>query len=65
MRCSGRKVSIVSPKPQTTRTEYIGVLNAPGMQIVFVDLPGMHAHESRAMNRYMNRTALASLADST
>jgi GTP-binding protein Era len=60
----GQKVSIVSPKPQTTRTRIHGVLNRPGMQIVFVDLPGIHTQQKRAMNRYMNRTALASLADS-
>jgi GTP-binding protein Era len=40
------------------------VLTRPGSQIVFVDLPGIHAKQPRAMNRYMNRTALASLADS-
>jgi GTP-binding protein Era len=60
----GQKVSIVSPKPQTTRTRIHGVLTRPGMQIVFVDLPGIHAKQPRAINRYMNRTALASLADS-
>jgi GTPase len=60
----GQKVSIVTPKAQTTRTRVLGMLNQPGMQIIFVDLPGIHAREVRAMNRYMNRTALASLADS-
>jgi GTP-binding protein Era len=60
----GQKISIVSPKPQTTRTRIHGVLTRPGMQIVFVDLPGIHAKQPRAINRYMNRTALASLADS-
>jgi GTP-binding protein Era len=40
------------------------VLTRPGMQIVFVDLPGIHTKQPRAINRYMNRTALASLADS-
>ncbi|MGI9246680.1 MAG: GTPase Era, partial [Steroidobacteraceae bacterium] len=59
----GQKVTIVSPKPQTTRTRIHGVLDRPGMQITFVDLPGIHAGQPRAMNRYMNRTALSSLAD--
>ena len=59
----GRKVSIVSPKPQTTRTRIHGVLNRPELQITFVDLPGIHAKQTRAMNRYMNRTALSSLSD--
>jgi len=60
----GQKVSIVSPKPQTTRTRILGVLTQPGMQIVLVDLPGLHANQPKAINRYMNRTALSSLADS-
>jgi GTPase len=61
----GRKVSIVSPRPQTTRTRIHGVLTRPGLQIVFADLPGIHSKQPRAINRYMNRTALASLADAT
>ena len=60
----GSKVSIVSPKPQTTRTRIHGVLTRPGLQIIFADLPGIHAKQPRAINRYMNRTALSSLADS-
>ncbi len=60
----GQKLSIVSPKPQTTRTRLHGVLTQPGLQVVFVDLPGIHSKQKRAINRYMNRTALASLADS-
>jgi len=59
----GRKVSIVSPRPQTTRNRIHGVLTRPGLQIVFADLPGIHPRQPRAINRYMNRTALASLAD--
>jgi len=58
----GQKVSIVSPKPQTTRTRIHGVLNKPGMQLVFVDLPGIHTRQTRAMNRYMNRPAISSLS---
>ena len=54
----------MSPKPQTTRNRIHGVLTRPGLQIVFVDLPGLHDNQSRAINRCMNRTALASLADS-
>ncbi len=59
----GRKVSIVSPKPQTTRHRILGILNQPLAQIVFVDTPGLHTNERRAMNRYMNRAARASLSD--
>ena len=60
----GRKISIVSPRPQTTRTRIHGVLTRPGLQIVFADLPGIHSKQPRAINRYMNRMALSSLADS-
>jgi len=41
-RILGTKVSIVSDKPQTTRTQVRGVLNRPDAQVVFVDTPGIH-----------------------
>ena len=37
-----KKITIVSDKPQTTRTEIRGVLTAPEFQIVFCDTPGIH-----------------------
>src|SRR5688572_20475278 len=58
-----RKISIVSPKPQTTRHRILGILTRPEDQIVFVDTPGIHSGARRAMNRHMNRAALASLQD--
>ncbi len=58
-----RKVSIVSPKPQTTRHRIIGILHRPGVQIAFIDTPGLHATERRIINRYMNRAARAALED--
>jgi len=41
-RILGRKVAIVSPKPQTTRNRIIGIHNEEGVQMVFIDTPGIH-----------------------
>ncbi len=57
----GHKVSIVSPKPQTTRHRIQGVLHLPKGQIVFVDTPGLHNKTPRALNKAMNETAAGSL----
>lgn len=43
----GRKVAIVSNKPQTTRTRITGLLNKEGCQYVFLDTPGLHKPRSR------------------
>lgn len=58
----GRKLSITSRKPQTTRHALTGVLNHAETQIVFVDTPGIHAHRGRELNRYMVGQAVGSLA---
>ncbi|MBS0395826.1 MAG: GTPase Era, partial [Proteobacteria bacterium] len=58
-----RKVSIVTPKPQTTRHRILGLLNRPEYQIALVDTPGIHAGERRMLNVVMNRTAATTLAD--
>ncbi len=59
----GRKVSIVTSKPQTTRHRILAVLTGDEEQIVFVDTPGLHRNAGRAMNRLMNRAAISALAD--
>jgi len=59
----GRKVSIVTAKPQTTRHRILAVHTTDTEQIVFVDTPGLHRKAGKAMNRLMNRTAANALAD--
>jgi GTPase len=59
----GRKVSIVTSRPQTTRQRVIGVANSASAQLLFVDTPGMHRRERRELNKLMNRSAQASLGD--
>jgi GTP-binding protein Era len=59
----GQKVSIVAPKPQTTRHRILGILSQDEVQIVFVDTPGIHSTGRRVMNQVMNRSATASLAE--
>lgn len=59
----GKKVSIVTAKPQTTRHRILAVRTGESEQTVFVDTPGLHRNAGRAMNRLMNRTAVAALAD--
>ncbi|GAB3383135.1 GTPase Era [Lysobacter fragariae] len=53
----GAKVSIVSPRPQTTRHRLLGIATFPEGQLLLVDTPGIHREQKRAMNRMMNRAA--------
>jgi GTP-binding protein Era len=56
------KVSIVSDKPQTTRTQVRGVLNRPDAQVVFVDTPGIHKPRTTLGER-LNATAVGTIGD--
>ena len=62
-RLLGMKLSIVSRKPQTTRHRVLGVRTRDAEQIIYVDTPGMHRREPRALNRYLNRSAETVLQD--
>jgi GTP-binding protein Era len=59
----GQKVSITSRKPQTTRHRILGIDTQDTYQTIFVDTPGLHIEEKRAINRLMNRAATSSLGD--
>lgn len=59
----GKKISIISDKPQTTRHQITGIKTIDSVQLVYIDTPGMHKEEKRAMNRYMNRLAGSVIAD--
>jgi GTP-binding protein Era len=52
-----QKISITSRKPQTTRHRILGINTTEDGQAIYMDTPGMHNSEKRALNRYLNRTA--------
>jgi GTP-binding protein Era len=62
-RLLGQKISITSKRPQTTRHRIIGIKTSDSSQQLYVDTPGLHHYNGRAMNRHMNRAATQALAD--
>ena len=58
----GQKVCITSRRPQTTRHRIHGIKTTEAGQAIFVDTPGIHSEQKRAMNRYLNKTASSALA---
>lgn len=58
-----QKISITSRKPQTTRTNVLGIRTEGDVQMIFVDTPGMHKNQDKAINRYMNRMASSATLD--
>lgn len=59
----GQKICITSRKPQTTRHNMLGIKTEGPNQIIFVDTPGLHGDQEKAINRYMNRAAVSSTRD--
>ncbi|WP_336795314.1 GTPase Era [Erwinia aphidicola] len=59
----GQKISITSRKPQTTRHRIMGIHTEGDYQAIYVDTPGLHMEEKRAINRLMNRAASSSIGD--
>lgn len=59
----GEKVSIATPKPQTTRWQILGIKTCDDAQVIYVDTPGVNREQNRAMNRYLNRVASSVLHD--
>lgn len=59
----GQKISITSRKPQTTRNNVVGIKTEGDVQIIFVDTPGLHLNQPKAINRYMNRAASTAMKD--
>ena len=59
----GKKLSITSDKPQTTRHRLVGIKTIDDSQYIFVDTPGLHLGAKRAMNKWMNRSAITTVLD--
>jgi len=57
----GEKVAIVSPKPQTTRDNIIGIMNGEGYQAVLVDTPGIH-HSKNKLDKYMMKNVRSAIS---
>lgn len=58
-----QKLSITSRKPQTTRHRILGINTDGNRQCIFVDTPGLHAEQGKALNRVMNETVVAVISD--
>ncbi|MBE9524702.1 MAG: GTPase Era [Chloroflexi bacterium] len=58
----GQKIAAVSPRPQTTRKQQLGILTTDDSQLVFVDTPGLHQPHHK-LGEYMNKEAADALED--
>ena len=59
----GQKLAITSRKPQTTRHNMLGIKTEGAVQAIYVDTPGLHKNNEKALNRFMNKTASSALKD--
>lgn len=59
----GEKISITTPKPQTTRWQILGIKIVEHTQVIYIDTPGLLREEQNAVNRYMNRVANSVIFD--
>lgn len=59
----GQKIAAVSPRPQTTRQQQLGIVTTDDMQLIFIDTPGLHKPHHK-LGEYMNTEAAASIEDS-
>ena len=57
----GQKIAITSRKPQTTRHRFLGIKTINQSQMIFVDTPGFHTGQKRALNLHMNKIAINSM----
>ena len=57
----GQKISITSRKPQTTHHALLGIKTESDVQAIYVDTPGIHRADGKALGRYLNREALGVL----
>jgi len=59
----GQKLNITSRKPQTTRHTLLGIKTDEDCQAIYVDTPGIHKGQKKALNRMMNRSAESVISD--
>mgnify|MGYP000259078047 CR=1 FL=1 len=57
----GQKLSITSRKPQTTRHNVLGIKTEGDTQTIYVDTPGQHSGQKKAINRHMNKSAVTAM----